>query len=84
MSRSTMRATDALELSKREGPQSACGSQTRALCGRGFAALRCIAELVSVYRGHCVSERSAAFTPLPLGTLSAELRTFLSGGKGAR
>jgi len=31
-----------------------------------------------------VSERSAAFTPLPLGTLSAELRTFLSGGKGAR
>ena len=77
-----MRATDALELSKRrEGPQSACGSQTRAPCGCGFAALRCIAELVSVYRGHCVSERSAAFTPLPLGTLSAELRIFLSGGR---
>jgi len=38
---------------------------------------------VSVYRGHCVSERSAAFTPLPLGTLCVALRIFPSGGKGS-
>ena len=38
---------------------------------------------VSVCRGHCASERNAAFTPLPLGTLCVALRIFPSGGKGS-
>ena len=38
---------------------------------------------VSVYRDFGVSERSAAFTPLPLGTLCVALRIFPSAGKGS-
>ena len=38
---------------------------------------------VSVYRGLAVSERSAAFTPLPLGTVCVASRTFPSAGKGS-
>src|SRR5580765_6045358 len=37
---------------------------------------------VSVYRGRCVSERGAAFTPLRLGTLSVGLRFFPNAWKG--
>src|SRR6185503_20778365 len=37
---------------------------------------------VSAYRGLAVSERSAAFTPLQLGTVWVASRTFPSAGKG--
>ena len=38
---------------------------------------------VSVYRGLGMGERSAAFTPLPLGTLCVALRIFPTAGKGS-
>ena len=49
----------------------------------GSRLLRLVLRTVSDYRDLGVSERSAAFTPLPLGTPCVVLRIFPTAGKGS-
>src|SRR5881296_529303 len=51
-------------------------------CVEGSFQLSQATRLVCDYRGRCSRERSAAFTPLPRGTVPVTLRIFPSAGNG--